>query len=534
MTISKLRHIQGMQHYGILQKRFKSNYNLSSTMQEHTRALIVIIVLAMIGFSIAKKLAPIGILPIDSKQWTISWFVVLILAFTVGNFWIYSILSGMFISIYSVKSVNKMAIFFILLYVIPPLEITVPGLGLVNYLFVLSHPRFIILVILLPAALSIASKNNFRFTSIWADKFLLLYILLIVVLELRNTSFTDTLRAGFNNFIDIFLPYYVASRSLKNLQQFKVVAYAFVTLAIVISIIAVFESGKSWLLFSALGTALETGDPYGNYLGRAGSLRAISSLGHPIALGYFVTIAIGFFLFLSPSIERKLIKRLGGLILALGLYVPLSRGPWVGAFAMIIVFILLSSKSVKKLSSLLLAGALVLPLIAILPGGDKFINLIPFFGNTETGNIEYREQLFENSVIVIKRNLLFGSVDFLQTPEMQAMKQGEGIIDVVNTYLSIALYAGIAGLTLFISVFVATLIGIRGRLKRVVDKSSESHLLGRCLIAMIISILITIATVASVGTVAITYWAIVGIGVAYTKMEEQKILSSTTDSVVKI
>ena len=193
---------------------------------------------------------------------------------------------------------NKMALFFLLLYIIPPLEIAVPGFGLVNYLFMLSYPRFVILLILLPAALSIASKNNFRFTSIWPDKFLLLYIVLIVVLRLRDTSFTDMLRAGFNAFTDIFLPYYVASRSLKNLQQIKVVTYAFVSVAIVLSLVAIFESGKNWLLYSVLGTVLGTGDPQGNYLGRAGSLRAISSLGHPIMMGYFVTIAVGFYLFL--------------------------------------------------------------------------------------------------------------------------------------------------------------------------------------------------------------------------------------------
>ena len=489
-------------------------------MQETIRALIVIIILAITGFTIAKKLAPVGILPFDSKRWMSSWLVLLVLAFTSSNFWVYLTLSGMFIFIYSAKASNKIALFFVLLYVIPPLEIAVPGFGLVNYLFTLSYPRFITLVILLPAALSIASKNNFKFTSIWPDKFLILYIVLIVVLRLRDTSFTDMLRVGFHAFTDILLPYYVASRSLKNLQQIKVVTYAFVSVAIALSLVAIFESGKNWLLYSTLGTALGTGDPQGNYLGRAGSLRAISSLGHPIMLGYFVTIAIGFYLFLSPSIKHKWIKRLSGLILVLGLYAPLSRGPWVGAFAMIVVFILLGSKSVKKLGTLFLFGALMLPLVAVLPGGDKFINLIPFFGNTEKGNIEYREQLYENSMIVIKRNLFLGSTDYLQTPEMQAMIQGEGIIDIVNTYLNVALDAGIVGLTLFISVFASVLLGVRGRLKRVVDKASEFHLFGRVLIAVIISILVTIATVTSLGTVAISYWAILGMGVAYIKMNE--------------
>ena len=489
-------------------------------MQEHIRALVVILVLALIGFSIAKKLAPEGILPAEIKRWRNTWLAVLTIAFVANNFWIYLILSGIFIFIYTSKSQNKVAIFFILLFVIPPLETAVPGFGLVNYLFILSHPRFIILLVLLPAAMAIAAKNNFRFTSIWADKFLFLYIILIVVLRLRDTTFTDTLRQLFNSFTDIFLPYYVASRSLKNLDQIKAAIYAFVTSAIVLSLIAIFESGKQWLLYNPLGAALGTGDPYGNYLGRAGGLRAIASLGHPIVMGYFITIAIGFYFYLCNSIENKWIKRLGALILAFGLYVPLSRGPWVGAAAMIVIFILLGPKAIQKLGMLFIAGIFALPLLAVMPGGEKIINLIPFVGETEKGNIEYREQLFENSLIVIKRNLLFGSSNFLQTPEMQAMKQGEGIVDVVNTYLSIGLESGISGVALFLAVFLAVTLGIWRKLKKVKDKNSNLHILGRCLIAIVFSVLITIATVSSIGTVAITYWALLGIGVAYTRLAD--------------
>lgn len=42
----------------------------------------------------------------------------------------------------------------------------------------------------------------------------------------------------------------------------------------------------------------------------------------------------------------------------------------------------------------------------------------------------------DNSWIVIQRNPLFGSFDFRNTPEMQSMIQGEGIIDIVNTYIN--------------------------------------------------------------------------------------------------
>lgn len=494
--------------------------NPTLPMQEHIRALIVIILMALIGFAIAKKLAPKGIMPAEINRWRNLWLAVVIAAFVAHNFWIYLILSGIFIFLSTTKDQNKMALFFILLFVIPPLEIQVPGFGLVNYLFALNHPRFITLIVLLPAALAISQKNNFKFTKIWADKFLLLYILLIFGLGLRDTTLTDALRLLFYSFTDIFLPYFVASRAIKDLSNMRTVLYAFVTSAVVLAFIAIFESGKQWLLYNQLGVALGTGDSIGNYLGRSGGLRAIASLGHPIILGYFMTIAIGFYLYLTSTIQNKSIKKIGAILLGLGLFVPLSRGPWVGALAMFVTYLALGPSPIKKLGTLFIVGIFSLPILAMLPGGGKIMELIPFVGQTEKGNIEYREQLFENALIVIKNNLFFGSSNYLETPEMQAMIQGEGIVDVVNTYLSVALDTGIVGLSLFVGVFLAVVLGVRKKLKRIKDYRQQQHLLGRSLLAIIVSMMVTIATVSSIATVAIIYWSILGIGVAYTRIPE--------------
>ena len=46
-----------------------------------------------------------------------------------------------------------------------------------------------------------------------------------------------------------------------------------------------------------------------------------------IALGYVIAVAIGFYLFLQEGVRSKLQRRLGALLLAGGLFAPLSRGP---------------------------------------------------------------------------------------------------------------------------------------------------------------------------------------------------------------
>ena len=487
-------------------------------MQEHIRALIVIIFLSSIGFALAKKIVQQDVLATDFNRWRNVWFAVTITAFLSQNFWLYLLFSGFLILLLTKQIQNKMALFFILLFVIPPIGNKIPGFGLVNYIITLTHPRFIELIILLPAALVIFRNNNFKFTKIWADKLLLIYILLLIALELRDTTLTDALRKSFYIFIDVFLPYYVASRSIKDLSQMKTVLSAFVTSAAVFSLIAVFESVKHWILYNALGDALGTGDSMSNYLSRSGEIRAVATLSHPIVLGYFMTIAFGFYLFLSNSIQNTTVKRMGFLLIILGLLAPLSRGPWVGAAVLIVAYVMQGPMAIKKLSSLFIAAIISFSILAALPGGQKYINLIPFVGESEKGNITYREQLFENSMIVINRNPLFGSSNYLETPEMLEMKQGGGIIDIVNTYLRVTLEAGYVGLSLFVGIFVTVIWGVRKNMKLIKDQKNQLHILGRCLVAVLCSIMITIATTSSIATVPIIYWSVLGLGAAYTQI----------------
>ena len=487
-------------------------------MQEHLRALIVIIFLSSIGFAIAKKIVQKDILATDFNRWRNVWFAVTITAFLAHNFWLYVLFSGLLILLLTKRSQNKMALFFILLFVMPPIGNTIGGLGLVNYIITLTHPRFIALIILLPAALVLFKNNNFKFTKVWADKLLLIYILLLIALELRDTTLTDALRKSFYIFIDVFLPYYVASRSIKDLAQMKIVLSAFVTSAVVFSLIAVFESMKHWILYNALGDALGIGDSMSNYLGRSGEIRAVATFSHPIVLGYFMTIALGFYLFLSTAIQNTTVKRVGFMLIILGLLAPLSRGPWVGAAVLVVAYVMQGPMAIKKLSSLFIAAIISFSILAALPGGQKYINLIPFVGESEKGNITYREQLFENSMIVINRNPLFGSSNYLETPEMLEMKQGGGIIDIVNTYLRVTLEAGYVGLSLFLGVFISTIFSVRRYLKTIKDKKDPLHILGRSLSAVLIAIMITIATASSIATLPILYWSVIGLAIAYTQI----------------
>jgi len=255
------------------------------------------------------------------------------------------------------------------------------------------------------------------------------------------------------------------------------------------------------------------------YLGRGGLLRASASTGQPIALGYVMVVAIAFYAYLKDDVRSRLNRRIGGLILAAGLIAPLSRGPWVGAVASLATFIWTGPHAFKRLASMAMIGTLAFATAAVLPGGEKVVQLLPFVGTIEKENIDYREDLLTNATIVIERNPWFGSAEYLAAPEMERMRQGQGIIDIVNTYVGITLEYGLVGLGLFVGFFVLVLHGIYKAMRQSRSRDEEMYRLGRALLAALVGILVTIFTTSSIMIIPVVYWSVAGLGVAYTRIE---------------
>lgn len=488
-------------------------------MPENLKLLIVILALATAVFAFAKR--PAGAL-MDSADFTRRrnlWFALTFAAFLSPNFWVYASVAMLLLIYANRRETNPSALFFFILFALPLNIMHISGMGLFNKLFELSHARILGMIIFLPAFFSSLRKNN-SLSSGWAvsDKVITAYLLLTVAVYLRDTTVTDALRQTLYLFLDVILPYVVISRSLKNLQAFRDTLSSFVIAMMVLALIGVFEFFKFWLLYEPLVGILQMDQGMRGYLARDGMLRAVASAGQPIVLGYLMVVGMGFYMFLKSTIQQKFMRRAGTALLAAGLIVPLSRGPWIGAVLLLLVFIATGRNPVRPLISLALAAMLALPLIAVLPGTDKVTNLLPFIGSTEKENVDFRANLITNSMIVIQRHPWFGSTNFIETPEMEAMRHGEDNIDVVNTYVRVALEKGFVGLGLFVGFFALTAFGIYRAMRLIPDKASEEYLLGRVLLATLLAILMMIFTVSSITFIPIVYWSLAGMGVAYTRM----------------
>jgi hypothetical protein len=488
-------------------------------MPEHLRALVVILVLSGLSFWLMRPAVAQLVGSATFQQWRNLWLGLTLVAFFSHSFWIYALVVALVLLLRPPRIGHVVGVWLLLLFLVPPASIDIPGLGIINFLFTIDHLRLLSLVLLLPTALVLLQKRaSLRLGSTAPDKLLLGFLLLAAVLQLREANITSTLRGCFYLFTDVFLPYYVASRSLRSMEDFKHALTGFLMSTALLAAFAMFETLRHWNLYAAIDDALGTSWGLGRYLGRAGLQRASASPGQPIVLGYVLAMAIGALWWLKQNNPEKKRAWLGGLVLTGGLLATLSKGPWLGAMAMVVIYLALGPKPVTAVAKVVVAVLLVLPVLTVIetPGGFKAIDLLPFIGTQDVGSLTYREQLLENALIVIERNFWLGSVDYLYTPEMQRMIQGEGIIDLVNSYIQIALRFGVIGLALFVWAFVLAGLQVLKR-QRACVKTNEHQAadLGRALLTMLAGTGLIIYTVSSISVIPWVYWTLLGICVAY-------------------
>lgn len=485
-------------------------------MPEQYKAFIIIAIIAIIITRFSQPALAGIVSPAQLKTWRNIWLGATATAFLLPGFWPFVIAAAFFLQMYAKKQEPNTAVLYLLLMcAIPPYGLDLPGLGIINYLFKLNWLRLLSLVILFPAfSQIIQSRQEPRLLATWSDKLLISFLALTVLLQLRDTTVTDTLRQTFYAFIDVFLPYFVLSRSLRSSQQFKLAIAAFLFSATLSASLGVFEYIKHWLLYVNL-TANWHIRSNGAYTNRGNNLRAYASYGGgPIVFGYGMAIALGLYAYMSSFITSKKDRRYGFLVLIAGLFASISRGPWMGALLMLLIFVVTGPNAAPRIGRLLVFGLLAFLLLPIIPGGGKFIDLLPFIGHASSDSVSYREQLFQNGWLAFQRYPLFGSINVLKTPEMLRMVQGQGIIDLVNTYLGVALFYGAVGVSLFIGFFLSVLLRIN-LARQQYSSCPDAALLGRSLLATLAGALLIIATVSNVGTIPVLYWSLAGMGMAY-------------------
>lgn len=443
-------------------------------------------------------------------RWRNVYLAATLAAFLIPNFWVFLFAVALIAVAVGAPERNKPALYLVLLFALPVADAYVPGFGGIQNFLALFPFNILAIVILLPMLLARAENRAFRRVGSSADYFFIAYSLLMFALSFRDTTITDGFRQSTAYILTALGPYLVFSRINWTKERLKVTTLAFVLPLMILSAIAAVEVVMGWHLYKSAVDHWDIAQRI-RYTWRSGFLRAYASVFEPISFGLFLAAAIPMSLALISSMKRRLMAIGGFCALGVGLLATFSRGPWVGAALAVIVFVFTSDRPFRNLTRLGMLGIAGFLALSVTPVGDQIIGLLPFIGGASTSSIDYRQQLMDIGWSVAMETKWFGSEDYMLHPAMQQLIQGQGIIDVVNSYLRVTLESGLVGLALFISVnFFSALTAFRAvGAARKTDPEFATYI--GAWLAALASVMLVIATTSSVvAQVAEVQWLICG------------------------
>ena len=497
-------------------------------MLDNLKALIVVLPIAMVIFIVAKPICLRFMAQDDFARRRDVWIGLTLAGFLSPSFWLYFLVAILLVTRSMRKETNPAALYIVLMNVIPPLVgAELPTIG-INALFKLDNFRILAFVILLPVfwRLMHAKGETAPFRLTLMDWLILAYTVLHLVLLMPYDSFTVTVRRSFLFGIDVLLLYFVVSRTCTS-QRAIVEAMACYCLIFAVTVpIAVFEAARHWLLYA--GIADQWGDPIQfAYVVRSGIVRAQVASGHALNYGNNLAIAFGFWLYLRtrlPSAPGNTIA----IWFWLGMIAAYSRGPWVAAAALFFVFLALGPNGFARFSKALLVSALLAAPVLLSPLGERVIDNLPFLGTVAEENVAYRIQVIQVSWEQIKENPFFGNA--LVTSQLESLRQGEGIIDLVNTYVVTALYYGLVGLGLYVGFFLLGMAKTYGEIRKAAATAPDLSLLGVSLLACMFALLLVMGIGGFGGSVGKMFYVLAGFAFCYARLEPDEALEGVPAS----
>jgi hypothetical protein len=350
-------------------------------------------------------------------------------------------------------TVGKLATFLVLTIVLPPVSFTLGGLDGLNYVTRLTPERVLSLVLLVPAALQVAGMKKARPGAVLrtCDWLVLLYQVLRVAFIAPYSSFTTIARTGFEESVDILLPYYVMSRGVRSVVDLRYIASNAMVGLVFAASIGVMECLLQHNLYSGLQSVYGVQWQLTYALMRGGLLRVEANMTEPIILAFAMMYALGLWFWLKGAEWRKRPVSAVFILLSITLVGTFSRGPWLGTGCLFLVILGAARLSPRALGMLLIA-ALGAGVALKLAGGDEIVmsGLGSLFGSSsaDLSSIDYRRQLLDDSIALLKQRPWTGVPDY--QVQLQSLRQGEGIIDIVNTYIVVMLNTGVIGLALYL------------------------------------------------------------------------------------
>ena len=392
----------------------------------------------------------------------------------------------------------KLATYWIAVFLFPPLQASIPGLGDINRLIVLDHFRIAGLVLLLPSAFTLTFERREKRPANWAmDIAIFAYPVVHILLQLQSATLSAILRATTELVLDLGLPYYVMTRGVRTWEELRSLLRMTLLACMFAASVAFLEAALQKNIYSDLEWVYGMRWSLTHTLMRAGMNRVQAMTPEPIIFALQILLTMGLWAGVAAVDCRKSVNRLVALMLAVAMFLTWSRGPWFGAIIFGMALLAVTRLS-PRIFGILLVAALVGAVGLKAGGADENIMALlkGVFGSSreESGSIEYRNRLLDTALALIKQSPWTGVPNY--AAGMQDLVQGEGIIDLVNAYLTVMLESGAIGLVLFVAPFIVALSQILRALRAAASdpEARPQLLLLRAFAALIVGVMATIFT----------------------------------------
>lgn len=325
------------------------------------------------------------------------------------------------------------------------------------------------------AALLKAGRQAWRRPLDSWDACFLVMLLTQGFMDARGDDFTYMLRASLQVCLNVALPYLVVSQAFRNSRSPVDLLTPLIAAACLLAAIALFEMLRHWLVYDSMpymiGADPEGGTGYAKL--RGGWLRGKATYGESTGLSLFLGCAA---IMLFALRNRLGIKRWKLLVVALilggGIVAALARIGYM-VVAIGIPLCLLYERNWRTFARLavifpIAGGALYLlakisPLVAASTG----------LSGEASGSVDYRSMMFNAGMQIITGYPLTGLSMAEIYARLDYLKQGEGIVDLINLPLTVFMRAGIVGGLLYFLPFFAVLASLLLR-RRELDRDGRA------------------------------------------------------------
>lgn len=288
------------------------------------------------------------------------------------------------------------------------------------------------------------------------DMFMVALIAIFWVAKTRFPSVSLFARDGVQTSLSLLLPYLLFRRNIRSLPEYRLLLGSFVAAAAFLAVFAIYEAKFGWALFGTIERRLFPGEMVSkSILQRGGAMRASATMSGPLMLAFTFLLSIIAVFAVRPLVRTQALwTGLLGLLF-LGLLTTQSRGNLACLGVGFVVYCLARRKYALAGLAMLGAGAGALIIVVGAKVSPTLANFINPSQPTADGHYDYRGLLLQRGMEEGMKFPWTGTSLNYVYERLADITQGQHIVDLVNTYLTIFLMSGLFGFVPFVAIILA-------------------------------------------------------------------------------